>query len=394
MKRKLSRLEYALLIVPLLAMVALSMRQHLSTTWNRVFVSGLPYQGDLVDFKFSPDGRQLVVSSYNRKTSATQLQWIDVQSQRVTANIEGAGGGTINWSPDGKLFAFVAGNRFAIWDAVNHVRVWRTSIPSATYLQYDAWSSNTILKMSSSTIQGRTLLSRTTYQFDVRSKTLRNLGTKPFLASSSTRYPDEPSHLSPDGRWKISLSDSIAVPLTKFPSTSTWRPSFSIGRRILLWNRTTGKLERSFEGDMFNDVAFLDNDTIVSVARLTSSTGMGSSPGTALPPMTYVSTMTMKSTHSVWQTLDSEEQSLGFSPDRRFLVTRLPDKLRFRDARTVRVVSDQDLKVPFINRNEFSSDSRFLAYSYSDSSIAKPNDSGNIFIVPLPSNEANTAQKP
>ncbi len=409
MKRKLSRLELALLIVPLLAMVALALRQHLSTTWNRVFVSGLPYQGDGVDFKFSPDGQQLVVSSYNRKTRATQLQWIDVQSQRVTADIQNQGAGDINWSPDGKWFAFVGGNRFAIWDAVSHVRVWRTSVAATTSLRFDKWQSNDVLRISDFSplrqtttrpattppnVPSKTIYGLTAYQLDVRSKTLRNLGTKPLPALSSTRYPDEPSHLSPDGRWKISLSDSIAVPLTKFSSGATWRPSFYIGRRILLWNRATRKLERTFEGDMFNDIAFLDNDTVVGVARLTSSSGMGSSPGTAAPPMTYVSTMTVKSKHSVWQVLDGEEQSLGFSPNRRFLITRLPDKLRFRDARTVRVVSEQNLKVPFINRHEFSPDSRFLAYSYSDSSVAKPNDSGNIFIVPLPSKDANTTQNP
>ena len=229
------------------------------------------------------------------------------------------------------------------------------------------------------------------YQLDVRTKAMRKMGTK---SQSSTRDPDDPSHLSPSGHWKISLSDSIAVPLAQFSSAATWRPSLCMGRRILLWNRATKKLERTFEGDMFNDVEFLDDDTIVGVAHLTSSSGLGSAPGVAAPPMTYVSTMTVKGAHSVWQALEGGEQSLGFSPDRRFLVTRMPEKLRFRDARTIRIVSEQNLKVPFINGLEFSPDSRFLAYSYSDSTVAKPRDSGDIFIVPLPLKDANATQTP
>lgn len=387
MKRKLSRLELALLVVPVLALFALMARQPLSVAWNRAFIGGIAYQGDQVFFKFSPDGKQLLISSWNSKTRAGQMQWIDPQTQRVRANVENQGAGFINWSPDGKLFALVGGNAFEIWDSTNHVKLWRAAVPGARYLFCEGWASNSVLKLSTTAMQGKKFYVRTDYQFDAQSKNLRIASTKtsPSNFNSSTRFSNSeveiPARLSPDGRWKVSISDSVAVKTIN--SATPWRSTISLGRRVLLWNRATKKLEYTFEGDLFDDVIFVDNNTIVGVARMTSSNGLGYPVNTPPPPMTYVSTMNPKSQQALWQALDSEENSRGFSPDKRFLLTLLPNRLRLRDARTVRIVAEEKLKSPYVSSSEFSPDGRFLAY-YCSPTTSKPVDSGNIFLLALP----------
>lgn len=384
MKRKFSKTEWLLFLVPLLAIALLAARDPLSTWWNRAVLSGVPLEGDTSFLAFSHDGETLIVSSSDRKSGARQLQFVETKTQRVAFNQGGVGGGSVAWSPDDKLFVVVGSQFYNIWDAQKRVLLWRGSPSNAPNMSSYKWLTKNVLELSTSNttqispvgvkpIAWQTNV--TIYTVDARNGVLKTLGTKVQTRGSSTRSED-PSRFSPDGRWKISLSEYKSNRAPKAKPWGTGSDGYT-GQQVLLWNRKTGKLQRAFEGDMFSEIAFVDNRTIAGVARV-SMGSISTANGVEAPPKLYTCTMKIDAARSLWQPLESGEDSARFSPNGKFLITQNfgAKRLAIRDPRNWQVVGSHNAANVNMYQMTFSQDGRFLAYS-----TEKPN---RVTILPLP----------
>jgi WD40 repeat protein len=270
MKRKLSFLEFGLLMVPLLAFALLTAQSQIRNAWNTWFWGGTVLKGDVYGLGFSPDSKTLAICTWDHNVRKGRLDFMDIPSQRVRNSVDLRGPGNVIWSPDGKRLVLSNGLGCAIWDTtLNRWLLRRRAVPRAS--EYvSGWQSPDVLRLRIATYaRPRSKPLWQEARLDVRSGALQT-------STPATTVPAEekPLRVSPDGRWKIAISDTryISKPATK--RAGWWVTGHQEGARLQLWDKQTGKLARTFDGDMFTDAAFQSKTTVAAYARIHSNGGL------------------------------------------------------------------------------------------------------------------------
>ncbi|HEX8235945.1 MAG TPA: hypothetical protein VF600_08310 [Abditibacteriaceae bacterium] len=353
-RRKLTLIELGLIAVPLLAFILISAQDRMRFLWSSWFWGGTPLAGSLYDAEFSPDSQTLAVCSWDYKARQGRLDLVDVPSQRLRTSLNLRGAGNLVWSPNGKRLALFTTAGCAVWDIATDAWLVRHRAVAGSSEVVAGWQSRDVLRLRIATLAGpRSKPVWREAHLNVLSGVLQ-----PAAVIAYSTAEEIPLNTSPDGRWKVSISDTRYIS-TPVANRGGWLSSSRTeGARLQLWDRTTGHLIRTFEGDMFQQAIFRSKTTIAAYAQIASSSGMSSSL-----PNTAVCTVNIQNLHPQWQMLEAGERAMKFSSGGRFLLTHVENRARLRDTLDWSISEEISYRGRGISQAMFSPDGQYLAYA-------------------------------
>jgi hypothetical protein len=360
-RKKLSPLEWALLVIPLLSVAVLTLHgplrswwEHSSfNRWTSAFQSNKDM--DIREIAFANDSRSLAVVFWDHKAREGHLDIVNVADQKLKQTLPLKGYGRMIWSPQNDRIVMSALTGTAVWDLTSGQRIFRRQSPPNIYEHVHNWKSNDVLEITYRASNQR--MQKPNYR-----KAHINIGTGDLIPqgviSGSARLGIENTHwVSPNKLWELFVTE------TKYVSDKSTSPrarfySRTEGGRLELRERKSGRKLRTFNGDLFSSAIFTSDTSISAYARVNFDYYSDSER-----PQAMLFRFDTARESGSWEFLKSEESPSKFSPDGRFLVTTnmRSHTLNLRNSKTWHLVKSFD-DCGNSYQIHFSPDSRFLAY--------------------------------